>query len=135
MNGFVLNLYGAAEVRSFPGVRSFVGEDASGSFGILPGHGRFMTCLSFGLARFREEGEVWHYLAMPGAVLYFVDNRMDVCTRRFVLGDDYEGIAKRLSSQLAEEESALRGVRESLAQLERQLMIRLWRMDEGSRLP
>ena len=32
-------------------VTSFVGEDASGSFGLLPRHDRFMTVLTFGLAR------------------------------------------------------------------------------------
>jgi F-type H+-transporting ATPase subunit epsilon len=135
MSGFVLNLFSASQARCFKGVHSFVGEDGSGSFGLLPGHARFMTCLTFGLARFREAGEIWHYLAMPGAVLYFVDNRMDICTRRFVVGDDYEGIAELLNHQLAEEELALRGVKDSLAQLERELMMRLWRTSEDLKRP
>ncbi len=52
-------------------MRSFIGEDASGSFGLQAGHARFMTILEFGLARFRTAEADWQYLALPGALLYF----------------------------------------------------------------
>ena len=53
MKGFSLLLRDANRFEHIAGVTSFVGEDASGSFGILPGHGRMMTSLVVGLARFR----------------------------------------------------------------------------------
>ena len=59
----------SSSAKRIDGVVSFVGEDASGSFGILPGHARIMSILELGLARFRRADEPWQYLAMPGAVL------------------------------------------------------------------
>ena len=51
MSGFTLHLFAAERHERIEAVMSFVGEDASGSFGILPQHDRFMTALTFGVAR------------------------------------------------------------------------------------
>jgi len=125
---FTLILRDASSVRRIEGVRSFVGEDGSGSFGILAGHARFMTCLSFGLACFRDGEESWHYLAMPGAVLYFLDNRLNLSTRRYLLDDDYQRISGELRHQLLVEEEKLRGMKESLQQLEQEILKRMWKI-------
>ena len=52
---FQIILRDTAGHESIEGVVSFVGEDASGSFGIRAGHDRMITSLVFGLARFRLE--------------------------------------------------------------------------------
>ena len=70
MGSFKLNLFDIRHQQRINGVTSFVGLDASGSFGILPHHARFMTTLVFGLARFSLGLDTWQYLAVPGAVLY-----------------------------------------------------------------
>ena len=127
MKTFALILRDAAAIRQVDGVRSFVGEDASGSFGIMAGHARFMTCLTFGLARFRGVDARWQYLAMPGAVLYFVDNVLHLNTRRYLVDEDYERIVAALREQLLAEETRLRGMKESLSQLEQEILKRLWR--------
>ena len=46
MNGFTLELHDANHAQRVDDVVSFVGEDASGSFGLQAGHARFMTMLS-----------------------------------------------------------------------------------------
>ena len=51
MNTFVLHLQSATQNERIEKVESFVGRDASGSFGILAGHAPFMTSLVFGMAR------------------------------------------------------------------------------------
>lgn len=71
MKTFHLQLYDTRQQQRIAGVRSFVGEDATGSFGILPGHARFMTILVFGMARFRLEDADWQYLAAPGGGALF----------------------------------------------------------------
>ena len=76
MKRFTLVLQDAAHTERINDVTSFVGEDASGSFGILTGHARMMTSLVFGLARFRIDENPWQYLALPGAVLYFRNNEL-----------------------------------------------------------
>jgi F-type H+-transporting ATPase subunit epsilon len=57
MNTFTLKLQDATRSKEIAGVTSFVGEDSSGSFGILAGHTRMMTSLLIGLARFRVDEE------------------------------------------------------------------------------
>ena len=84
MNAFPLHLESATQYERIENVVSFVGEDESGSFGILPGHGRMMTLLSFGLARFRTADQDWEYLALPGALAYFVNGELHLGTRRYV---------------------------------------------------
>ena len=131
MNAFTLHLQGATQYERIEGVASFVGRDASGSFGILAGHQRMMTTLSFGLARFRTAGGTWQYLAMPGAVLYFVANELFVSTRRYVRDDDYTHVTHVLDEQLRAEEAGLRNIKDSLRRLEEEMFKRLWQMGRG----
>ena len=128
MNYFTLLLCDSSSITRIDGVASFVGADASGSFGILAGHARFMTCLELGLARFRFHNAPWQYLAMPGAVLYFKDNILNLSTRRYFLDEDYERITHTLTHQLLAEEAELREVKHSLAQLEQEVLKRLWKL-------
>jgi F-type H+-transporting ATPase subunit epsilon len=132
VTAFTLTLLDATHSQRIDGVTSFVGEDASGSFGILPGHARMMTVLVFGLARFRTAADDWHYLALPGALLYFSDNALSLGTRRFLLDDDYGRISAALHEQLLAEERALHEIRNSLQRMEEQLLKRLWRMGPGT---
>jgi len=135
MRDFTLVLRDSTSMRRIEGVRSFVGEDDSGSFGVLAGHTRFMTCLSFGLARFSDGPESWHYLAVPGAVLYFADNVLNLSTRRYFLDDDYERITTALQQQLLAEEEELRGMKESLQQLEQEILKRMWKIGHEEIIP
>ncbi|AQS47385.1 MULTISPECIES: F0F1 ATP synthase subunit epsilon [Thioclava] len=62
-------------------------EDASGGFGILPGHAEFLTSLSISVISWEAEGKR-HYCAVKGGVL-MVENGSDVSvsTRAAVTGD------------------------------------------------
>ncbi|MFV8782626.1 F0F1 ATP synthase subunit epsilon [Microbulbifer sp. SA54] len=128
MNSFSLELLSATEQQQFDGVTSFVGEDASGSFGILAGHTRTIAPLVFGLARFRRGSENWQYLALPGGLLYFLDNRLQIFTRRFLIDEDYARISTLLQQQLLAEEQRLAETRESLARMEESMLRRLWEL-------
>ncbi|SEG07252.1 F0F1 ATP synthase subunit epsilon [Marinobacterium lutimaris] len=132
VNSYRLELLSATEKREIPGLISFVGEDASGSFGIQAGHTRLMTPLVFGLARFRCTDDDWQYLAMPGAMLYFADNRLRICTRHFLLDRDYQRISTLLREQLLAEEEQLITVKRSLHRMEQQLLRRLWELGQDA---
>jgi F-type H+-transporting ATPase subunit epsilon len=121
-----MNLLDATHEQRIAGVTTFIGEDASGSFGILPNHARFMTTLIFGLARFRLSTEDWHYLALPGAVVYFNQNELTLSTRHFLIDTDLERISLSLEQQLIAEEENLRATRESLHRMEQAMLKRLW---------
>ncbi len=126
MKRFTLALQDAAHTERINNVTSFVGEDASGSFGILAGHARMMTSLVFGLARFRIDKNPWQYLALPGGVLYFRKNELSISTRRYLIDDDYERISSALQEQFVAEETELHAMKKSLHQMEEQLLKRLW---------
>lgn len=129
MRTFALELRDALRSERIENVTAFVGEDASGSFGILAGHARFLTVLLFGLARYRVGDGDWHYLALPGGALYFTDNTLYLSTRRYLTGDNYENISARLETQLVEEEQRLRATKENLRRMEEELLRSLWRME------
>jgi len=131
MKTFSLLLQDAAHVEQIEGVSAFVGEDASGSFGVMANHARMMTTLVTGLARFRIGEDDWHYLAMPGAVLYFCDNTLTLCTRHCLRDRDYLRISAALREQVIAEEEKLHATRESLRRMEESLLKRLWEIGRG----
>ncbi|MBQ0720987.1 MAG: F0F1 ATP synthase subunit epsilon [Gammaproteobacteria bacterium] len=126
MKLFNLHLQDAEKSQRFEGLSSFVGEDESGSFGILAGHTRMMTSLVFGLARFRIGDQSWQYLALPGGLLYCLDNELSISTERYMISDDYEQLSTLLRQQLAAEQGEQRLAKKSLRQMEEELFKRLW---------
>ncbi|MCW8859321.1 MAG: F0F1 ATP synthase subunit epsilon [Deltaproteobacteria bacterium] len=128
MKSFTLKLQDASHAEEIAQVNSFVGEDASGNFGILADHARFMTSLVVGLARFRTGNKNWQYLALPGAVLYFCNNVLTLSTRHYLIDDDYMHISQALQQELVEEEKKLLTIKESLYHMEEEVLKHLWEM-------
>lgn len=128
MKTFELMLFDTTHCEKISGVRSFVGEDATGSFGIQANHCRMMTALVMGLARYRTEEINWQYLAMPGAILYFKDNTLTLYTRHYLRDEDYLRISAALQDQLLAEEKQLHAMRDNLRQMEETLLKRLWEL-------
>jgi F-type H+-transporting ATPase subunit epsilon len=128
MKTFTLHLRDASQYERIDGVESFVGRDESGSFGILAGHARMMTALTFGLARYRTTDADWQYVALPGGLLYFVDTELTILARRYLRGSEFERMAEALERQLLVEEEGLRSLKESLRRIEETLFRHLWRM-------
>ena len=131
MSTFLLHLESATQYERIENVESFVGLDESGGFGILAGHARMMTLLTFGLARFRVAGQAWEYLAMPGALAYFVEGQLHLSTRRYVRGKELERMTAALRQELRAEEDALRETRQSVKRLEEEMLKRLWKLTRG----
>jgi F-type H+-transporting ATPase subunit epsilon len=70
-------------------VRSVRAEDASGSFGILPGHADFLTVLSASVLRWRGDDGVERFCALNGGVLTVAAGRkVAVACRQGTVGDD-----------------------------------------------
>ncbi|MGA6828893.1 F0F1 ATP synthase subunit epsilon [Nitrospira sp. NS4] len=131
MRSFVLHLQSATQYERLDNVTAFVGQDASGSFGIMAGHERTMTPLLFGLARFRMANDEWEFLALPGAIVYFTNNELFLSTRRYLRDRDCTRITLALDEQLRAEEVSLHQVKESLRRLEEEMFKRLWSLGRG----
>jgi len=125
MSTFSLHLFAADHGEVIEDLASFTGEDQSGSFGLLAHHDRFMTALTFGLARLRFADGRHEYLGLPGGLLYFLDNALRISTRRYLRDTDLSRLTGALSRELLEEEQALEQTRRKLHQLEAELLRRL----------
>ncbi len=125
MNTFTVHLFAADRYEQIAEVASFTGEDGSGSFGLLARHERFMTALTFGLARLQMADGSREYLGFPGGLLYFIDNELRISTRRYLRDADVERIARSLTRELLEEEQELEQTRRKLHRLEAEMLKRL----------
>jgi F-type H+-transporting ATPase subunit epsilon len=71
------------------GVLALRAEDASGSFGILPGHADFLTCLVISVVSWRSGNGTRHYCAVRRGVLSVTGGRdIAIATREAVVGDE-----------------------------------------------
>lgn len=131
MKPFTLLIQDATHVERFDDVGCFIGWDDSGAFGLLAGHERFMTVLSWGLTRFQTTDQRWHYLALPGGLLYVRQDIVTISTRRFFRDDDVDRISRTLEEELSVEEEGLRSIKESLSRLEEEMFKRFWQMGRG----
>lgn len=129
MKTFELLLQDATHTKRVSNVSDFIGEDASGSFGIRADHVRMITSLRMGLARFRRVDDDWQYLAMPGALLYFVNNTLILNTRHFMLEREYTQIISAMQQQLLAEEQELHSTKASLQRMEEEVLRRMWHLD------
>ena len=105
-------------------VSHVVAADASGQFGLLPGHEPLVTVLEPGLFRYQRGGQQeWSYAACAGGLLAVsraAQGGTEVClvSRRFLRGDTPEALQSRLD-ELLERETQLRlSTRESREQLD-----------------
>jgi F-type H+-transporting ATPase subunit epsilon len=131
VSSFVMHLQDATSYERIERVESFVGTDASGSFGIQASHERLMTSLVFGLARYRVAGEPWVYIALPRALLYMLDGELYVSARRYFRDLDYRRMSEALTARLRSEEDELKQVRDSLRRMEEEMFKRLWELSRG----
>ncbi|MDD2865442.1 MAG: F0F1 ATP synthase subunit epsilon [Methylococcales bacterium] len=118
MADFTLNILASTQAQRFENVQSFVGEDASGYFGLQAGHIDFMTMLVFGMARFRLANEPWQYLALPSGLASFQANELTISTRYFLIDTDFDKISKLLEQRALKEQETMRSTRESLQCME-----------------
>jgi F-type H+-transporting ATPase subunit epsilon len=71
------------------GVLALRAEDASGGFGILPGHADFLTSLSISVVGWKSADAARHFCAVRHGVLSVAGGReISIATREAIVGDD-----------------------------------------------
>jgi F-type H+-transporting ATPase subunit epsilon len=85
-------------------------EDASGAFGILPGHANFLTVLTTSVMTWRDIAGAEHYIAVRGGVLEVSHDTVAITTREAVIGEDFRQLESevlaRFQHELQEEHTA-----------------------------
>lgn len=130
MTSFRLTLLSSRQSETIDGVVSFTGRSKTGSFGILANAERRMTALSFGLARFRTEAGATEYLALPGGILYFVENDLSIVTISYLRSTDYTKIRDLLDETIRIDEERIREIRVSLHRLDQEIIQKMTKLGE-----
>ncbi|WP_454854577.1 F0F1 ATP synthase subunit epsilon [Rhizobium binxianense] len=98
--------------------QSVSAEDASGGFGILPGHADFLTVLPASVIRWRDGAGHLHFCAQSGGVFTVSEGRrILIACRQGTLGDD-----------LARLEEDVRTMRATLADADRKSRVEQTRL-------
>lgn len=134
MKTFRLHLMSPDKSEWISDVFRFTGQDSAGSFGIMAHAARRITVLVFGLAHFETSDDHLEYLAMPGGVLYFIDDNLLIATTHFVRAAGLDEVTEALDQRLRKEEEGLRDIRKSLQNLDQQMMKRLYELQRGRKV-
>lgn len=121
------------------GVASIRTEDASGGFGIRPGHADFLTVLDASVLRWRGADQAWHYCALRGGILRVSDGaKVEIACREAVTGDDLASLEALVKKKSADQSDAARRARAEQTRLHtsaiRGLMQRLGPNPDGKDL-
>ncbi|WP_440408341.1 F0F1 ATP synthase subunit epsilon [Neorhizobium petrolearium] len=96
----------SAVLADAAGIRSLRAEDASGGFGILPGHADLLTVLPASVIRWRDLKGKMHFCAVSGGIVTVSGGReVSIACRQGTLSDDLtklEEDVKRMRSKLAD---------------------------------
>ena len=132
MKTFRLHLMSMTRSEIISDIVRFTGQDAAGSFGVLANAYRRITVLAFGLTHFQNAAGQIEYLALPGGVLYFVANELQIATTHFVRSGSLEDISKILDREVRQDEAELREIKQSLHQLDDEIMKRMYELKRNT---
>lgn len=95
-----------------PAVSALRAEDASGGFGILPGHADFLTVIDAGVLRWRAGGGPWRFCALRGAVFSVTGGaEVRIACREAIVGNDLARLQADVAAARAEALDAARRAR------------------------
>ena len=99
-------------------VRSVQAEDASGRFGIEPGHERFLTTAvpSIVIYRLLDGGE--KFVAVDRGMLRVTPGRVQIATRQAVASDDLDELERVVEETSAKQGETSRRAGQSFAEIE-----------------
>ena len=131
---FALILLDGTTAVRVDAVTSLVAADATGQFGIQPGHAPLVTVLEPGLFRYRVLRQDWTYAACAGGLLRCSRNggatQVQIVSRRFVRDEQPLRLQARLDALLAAEATLRVSTRDSRDRIEQALQDRLRRLAE-----
>jgi F-type H+-transporting ATPase subunit epsilon len=108
------------------GIRRLRAEDASGEFGIRPGHEDFLTLLEVSVLDYTDAGGAMHYVAVKGGILTVEGGtRVEVLTEEAVRGDDLRELEATALEAFRQRTHSERAASTGLARLHVALMRQL----------
>jgi F-type H+-transporting ATPase subunit epsilon len=99
-------------------VVSLQAADASGRFGLRPGHEDFMTVLVPCVVRYQPEQGAERFAAVDGGVLLLERGRISIATRDTVVAERIDRVADAAAAMLASRREKEQAARSGFAELE-----------------
>ena len=106
-------------------IQGLQAADATGRFGLRPGHEAFVTVLEPCLVIYRDETDRERFAAVDGGVLVVEDNLVSIACREAIVADQLEQVADRVNAMLRQRRLAERTARGEFAELQSTLMRQL----------
>jgi F-type H+-transporting ATPase subunit epsilon len=109
-------------------------EDATGSFGIQPGHTELVTKLAVSVLSWRDARGADHHAAVRGGVLRVRDGRqVEVATREAIVDDRLDRLSQTVLARLRQTADTEAKARTRAAQLHASIVRHLYRYVRGER--
>lgn len=109
-------------------------EDASGSFGILPGHADMLTALTTSVVAWRAASGQEGYVAVRGGLLRVSDgDAVEIATREAAKGDDLAALEETVLARYLEAAEAEQAARTQAARLQTAAIHQIIRYLRGHR--
>ena len=109
-------------------VRYVRAEDASGAFGIEPGHADFLTTVEICVVRWRDDRNVERYVAVRGGMLRVRGGKVvEIATREAVVNDNLDHLRTQILSQMTKNVEAERSARSGALRLEHAAIRQIYR--------
>jgi len=105
-------------------VRRIVAEAPDGHFGILPGHGDFVTELVPGILVYEPRDGPERYVAVNAGTLVKCGDEVRVAVRAAIEGDDLGPLRRRVEEEFRRQDESERAARAALARLEASMIRR-----------
>ncbi len=103
-------------------MRGLQAADASGRFGLWPGHEAFVTALEPCIVVYRDQHDQERFAAVDGGVLVLDQNVVSIACREAVVADDLEQIADRANAMLCQRKLEEKTARDEFAELQLTLL-------------
>lgn len=117
-----LEILAPDEVVVRTAIGGFRAADASGCFGILPGHEDFQTLLTPGLIEYRPADGGTRYAAVDGGVLLLENGRLQIATREAAIADTLDEVAAAALRMLGGRQAQEQAARAEFAELQAALL-------------
>lgn len=111
-------------VRVDRAVRRIKAEGPDGHFGLLPGHGDFVSALVPGILTYETEAGAERFVAVNAGTLVKCGAAVQVAVREAVEGDDLALLRERVEAEFRRHDEAERESRAALARLEANMIRR-----------
>ena len=110
-------------------IRSLQAADASGRFGIWPGHEAFVTVLEPCIVVFRDEHDSEKFAAVDGGTLVLEQGTISIACREAIVAQTLDEVADRAGAMLEQRHQAERTARGEFTELQSTLLRQLKKAD------